>query len=627
MTTMSVAAYGVRTLEAAGIGHAFVVAGGGSAFFGEALRKAGSMKYVCCHHEQAASMAAEAYSRVRNSYGLAIVTSGPGASNAITGVLGAWTDHMPTITISGQVFSGQTIGTRPGKLRTLGVQEVDIVPMVQSITKYAVQVRDPETIRYHLERALYEARSGRPGPVWLDVPANIQNAQIDPEALEGYEPPRSAVLDAVARAEARDLTKAAADVLVLLQAARRPVLHVGQGVRLAGAIQDFLRFAEASGIPVLTARNGNDMIDSAHPLYIGRPGTFAQRGANFAVQTCDLYLAIGTRLSLAQTGYCARDYARNAKVVMVDVDRAELDKDTVPVHLKVQADAGAFLHELMRAMGQMGNVDSAAPSREGHGSGFAPSPRVLPDWSAWLARCKALQAKYPPVTEDQRDRIEGAYVNSYGLVELLSDLCTPDDVIVTDVGFAFQVTSQAWRIKTGQRLLSNCGTAGMGWGLPAAIGACTGAGRRRTICVTGDGGLMMNVQELATIAHHKLPVKIFILNNGGYLTMRQSQAHAFDGYMGSDAGSGISFPDFEKLAAAHGIDFLRATERLSMDGIVRATLHRDDPCICEVMMDPDQPQIPKSINRREADGTIRQTPIEDAWPHLPAEEIAEALKV
>jgi acetolactate synthase-1/2/3 large subunit len=591
---MRLADYVIAFLEDRGISHAFTVCGGGAIFLCDALGKARRMNFVACHHEQAAAMAAEAYARVRTGLGLAVVTSGPGGTNAITGVAGAWLDHVPTITISGQVFQKQTITGHPG-LRTLGVQEINIVDLVRPITKYAVMVTDPMEIRFHLEKALYEARTGRPGPVWIDIPADVQNANIDPDSLWGYFPDAE-------DAHGFDLRAKVAEVVELLRAAKRPLVHVGQGVRLAGAIDLFMQFVEGSGLPFVTARNANDTCDSGHVNYIGRPGTFAQRGANFAVQTCDLYLAIGTRLSLAQTGYNAKDYARNAKVVMVDIDAAELAKDTVRVDLPIQLDAGGFLIEMQR---QLAGV-------------------VLPDWDGWWTQCKAWQERYPVVLPKYRE--QGEYVNSYHFIDVLSDLLGPEDVVVTDMGFAFQNTHQAFKVKAGQRLMTNCGLAAMGWGLPAAVGACIGSGRR-TICITGDGGLMMNVQELATIAHHRLPVKIFILNNGGYLTMRQSQEHAFEGYMGSDEASGISFPRFERIAGAHGIEFKRIAQGKDVEFWSRQALQIEGPVVVEIMMDPNQEQAPKSINRRMPDGTIVQTTLEDSYPFLDPVEIAEQLKV
>jgi acetolactate synthase-1/2/3 large subunit len=369
-----VADYIVRYLEEQGVDHAFTVCGGGSIFLNDALAKAERMKYVACHHEQAAAMAAEAYARARVGLGLAVVTSGPGGLNAITGVAGARTDSIPLLVLSGQVFSEQTVNGHPG-LVSKGVQEIDIVPIVRTITKYAIQVRRPESIRRNLEQAVWEATHGRPGPCWLDVPADVQKANIDPEKLEGFLKPsfvRSVGYGALANQVIQ--------VVALLKEAQRPLLHVGHGVRLSGAIEEFYHLLELAKVPVVTARNGNDLIDSEHPQYIGRPGTFAQRGANFAVQTCDFYLAIGTRLCLAQTGYNARDYARRARVVQVDIDRAELDKDTVPIFLKVQATAQEFLRELIHQL---------------------KSETGLRDWPDWLSRCKAWQAKYPPVTVDQ----------------------------------------------------------------------------------------------------------------------------------------------------------------------------------------------------------------------------------
>jgi acetolactate synthase-1/2/3 large subunit len=591
--------YVVQQLEAAGIEHVFTVCGGGSIFMNDALRRAEKIQYVACHHEQAAAMAAEGYARLRTGLGCAMVTSGPGGTNAITGVAGAWMDSVPTLTISGQVFRSQMMRPDSG-LRSLGVQEINILDLVRPITKYAVCVTDPASIRYHLEAALYFATEGRPGPVWLDIPADVQNAKVDPAALTGFhqEP----------RPEPGPLLELQAGAVIdALLEAKRPLVHIGQGVRLAGAQQALLAFLEFAQIPVVTARNGNDLVDSGHPLYIGRPGTFAQRGANFAVQTCDFYLAIGTRLCLAQTGYNAADYARRAVKIMVDIDRAEIDKDTVPLDMKIHADAGDFLEALNRSLGM----------------------RKAPDWSAWVARCKAWQTRYPPVTEAQRH--QAGSVNSYALVEQLSQQCAPDDVIVTDMGFAFQNTHQVFHVKHGQRLFTNGGLAAMGWGLPAAIGAAFGSrlfGKwcRRVILIAGDGGLMMNLQELATLAHHRLNIKVFVLNNGGYLTMRQSQAHAFEGYMGSDAGSGIGFPDFQQTAAAFGLPALRTAPHANVAEWVRRTLATDGPVLCEVMMDPNQDTVPKSINRRDAAGRIVQTPIEDAWPYLPADELAANLK-
>ena len=596
---MRVADYVIEFFENQGVDHIFTVSGGGSIFLCDALGMAKKMKYVACHHEQAASMATEAYARARQGLGVTLVTSGPGGTNAITGTAGSWLDHVPHITISGQVFLAQTINKHPG-LRTLGVQEINIVDMVRPITKYAVMVEDAKEIRYHLEKAVYLATHGRPGPAWIDMPANIQNAQIDPAALKAFDPKECEVrLDP-------ELEAKVAQVVKLLSSARRPLVHVGQGVRIAGAGKEFFKLVETCGLPFVTARNANDMVPSDHELYAGRPGTFAQRGANFAVQTSDLYLAVGTRLSLAQTGYNAKDYARNAKVVMVDIDQAELDKDTVKLHLKIQTDAKLFLEELNRQLA-----------------------RAKPDsgrWARWRAQCQEWKRKYPVVLPEYQ-KLAGS-VNSYYFVDVLSDVLTPADVVVTDMGFAFQNIHQAFRVKAGQRVFTNCGLASMGWGLPAAVGACFANGKKRTVCVAGEGGFLMTIQEMATVMHHKLPVKLFVLNNGGYLTIKQTQEFGFEGrLMGSNAASGLSFPDFMKIAEAHGFKGVRLASHQDLKQRLEEIMNHEGPVLCEIMMDPDQVQGPKAINRRNADGTMKQTPLEDSHPFLDPGEVEENLGI
>lgn len=403
----------------------------------------------------------------------------------------------------------------------------------------------------------------------------------------------------------------ASEVAKLLRESKRPLLHFGQGIRHAGADQDWISFAHDHGIPFVTARNGNDIVESNHPLYIGRPGTFAQRGANFAVQLCDLYIAIGTRLSLPQTGYDTKDYARNAKIVHVDIDPAELDKQTLRDPLCICRDAKVFLQEL--------NNEWTFYSRLGAGI-------VYPDWSLWVQRCQYLRDKYPVCLPEYKKQKN--YVNSYYFIRILSDLAQPGDIIVTDMGFSFQNTHQAWEIKEGQRLITNCGLAPMGWGLPAAIGACIGTSRR-TLCIVGEGGLMMNIQELATVMHHQLPIKIFVLNNGGYLTIKQTQQFGFGGrLMGVNEDTGLSFPDFCAVATAFNIPYARYANHREMENNLAMDLAwKTKPLLCEIMMSPDQPQAPRALNRRNPDGTMNPTKLEDAFPFLPPEEIAEMMQL
>lgn len=572
----------------------FTVSGGGSIFLCDALAQAKTLKYVCCHHEQACAMAAEAYARVTGKIGVCIVTSGPGGTNAVTGCAGAWTDHVPVLFISGQAFLKHTITAHPG-MRQLGVQEINIVDIVRPITKYAVMVEHAQNIRFCLEQAWFLAKAGRPSPAWLDIPGDIQNAIIDPATLDGFTPPERAapsIADEVSR------------IVERLIFAKRPLIHIGQGVRLSGAIEAFNALIDKWQIPFVTARNANDIAPWDHPLLVGRPGTFAQRGANFAVQTCDLYIAIGTRLALTQTGYNSKDYARNAKIVHVDIDAAELGKDMLRDPITIRADAKQFIEEFDR---QLSNI-------------------IKPEgqWAHWVQRCAVLKARYPVVLPEYS--VQKGTINSYYFVERLSELLTPNEIIVTDMGFAFQNMHQAFKNKAGQRFFTNSGLAPMGWGLPAAIGAFVGS-KRHTICITGDGGIMMNLQELATIAHYRFPIKIFVLNNLGYATIRQTQELGFAGrIMGADAETGISFPNFRFLATAFEIPPLRIRTHEGLDKLPDF-LATPGPALCEIMLHPKQIQAPRAVNRRNDDGTMNPTSLEDAWPYLPREIIEQEMVI
>ena len=596
---MRVADYIVEVLEKNGITQVFTVTGGGAIFLCDAVGRAQKIKYIACHHEQAASMAAESYSRVKNDLAMVLVTSGPGATNAITGVAGCWLDHVPQLVISGQVFSGQMMPPNSG-LRTKGVQEINIVDMVKPITKYAVTIDKPEDIRLHLEKAIHLAKSGRPGPVWLDIPANIQNAQVNPAELIGY------IAPLIKDEPSAELLNQVEEVVSLLSKAKRPLIHIGQGIRISRAERELFELIEKFNIPFVTARNGNDLTSYDHPLYAGHPGTFAQRGANFAVQTSDFYLAIGTRLCLAQTGYNAKDYARNAKVVMVDIDRAELEKDTVPIFLKIQSDAKIFLNCLTLRLQNEALLNNK--------------------WESWVEKCSTWKEKYP-VNLPEYSKQQGS-INSYYFIDLLSKILNVKDTVVTDMGFAFQNTHQCFKIKKGQRVFTNGGLASMGWGLPAAIGACVANECHRTICISGEGGFMMTSHEMATVMHHKLPIKLFILNNGGYLTIKQTQEMGFEGrLMGSNAESGISFPDFLEMGIAHGFNVLRLSSHEDLEENLISFLSQPGPGVCEIMMDQDQIQGPKSINRRNTDGTIKQTPLEDSFPFLDEAEITDNMNI
>jgi len=599
---MKLSDYVIQFLEEYGVEHIFTVCGGGSVFLNDSLGRSEKIQYIACHHEQAASMATEAYARIKNQIGVCMVTSGPGGTNCVTGVAGAWTDNIPCLFISGQVFLNQTINNHPG-LRTLGIQEINIIDIVKPITKYAVQIQDPNNIRYQLEEALYKATHGRCGPVWLDIPANIQNSEIYIENLESfYEYPINE-----SRIHEKKFEQQVNEVVDLIKNSQRPIFHIGQGIRFAGAEKDFFNLIHRFEIPFLTARNANDIIpEDGCKLYIGRPGTFAQRGANFAVQTADAYIAIGTRLSLAQTGYNAKDYARQAIKVQVDINEAELNKDTVPINIKINVDAKEFIKELYNRLLEI--------------------EKDLPHWDNWILQCLKWKNKYPPVTEEQRLQIE--YVNSYHFIDVLSDVCDKDDIIVTDMGFAFQCTHQAWKIKQGQRLITNCGMASMGWGLPAAVGASIAGSNRRVLCIAGDGGLQMTIQEMATIMHHNLNIKLFVFNNQGYTTLKQTYELGFEGrLMGVNKESGLSFPDLYNISKAYNFKHQQITNHFKMKDLINNVLNMNGPVLCDILIDPDQRQMPMAINRRNEDGSFNPTAIEDAWPFLDPKEIEENLSI
>ena len=598
---MRVADYIFKFLSKKKVSHVFTVSGGGAIFLCDAVGSSKTMRYVACHHEQSASMAAEAYARARNKLGVALVTSGPGGTNTVTGVAGAWLDHIPHLTISGQTFLNQTIQTSPG-IRTLGVQEINIVDIVKPITKYAVMIDKAADIKFHLEKAFFLATSGRPGPVWLDIPADVQKAEIDESKLKSFKITNNSLSRNIEKSLINKIKK----TVGLLKEAKRPLIHVGQGVKIANAEEAFLKLINKFNIPFVTARNANDIVESDHKLLVGRPGTFAQRGANFAVQTCDCYLAIGTRLSLSQTGYNSHDYARNAKLIMVDIDEAELNKKTLDVDIKIKLDAKVFIKMLNDELSK------------------ANFQKI--DRTKWTKHCSDLKQRYPVVLPEYKNQKKN--VNSYFFIDVLSDLLTNSDIIVTDMGFAYQNTHQAFRVKKGQTFFTNGGLASMGWGLPAAIGASIGLNKNRTICIAGEGGLMMTIQELATIRYHNLPVKLFIFNNGGYLTIKQTQELGFDGRLvASNEDSGISFPEFKKIASAFGISYSKINNHKNLSKNVNEALKKPGPFICELMLDHDQMQAPKAINRRDENGNLRQTPLEDAYPFLDESEILQNMKI
>ena len=587
---MRVADFVIKFLEDKKISTVFTVSGGGSIFLCDALYKSKRLNYVSCHHEQAVSFATESYSRINNKPGAAIITTGPGGTNCTTGVACCWIDSVPSIFISGQVYLNQTIGNKG--VRQVGVQEFDIIRMVKSCTKYAVMIKDPNSIKYHLEKAYFLTNHQRPGPVWIDIPANIQNAQINPKKLKGFnQNEKKNIL------QKKNLEKKIKKVAQLLTKSKRPLIHLGQGVKISKAENYLRKIINRYKIPFALTWNASDLIESSHKHYVGRPGAFAERGSNFIIQNCDFYLAVGTRLPYMVTGYNSKDFARKAKKIMVDIDVKELNNNNINLNEKICCDAKYFLKKLIKFL-----------------------PKKINFSSDWLPYCKDIRKKYPIVLE--KFRKQKKYVNSYDFVDNLSEILNKNDAVVTDMGLSFVGTHQAFKIKKGQKLFTNSGHAPMGWGLPAAIGASFALKSRKVICLTGEGGLQMNIQEFATVMHHKLPIKTFIYNNGGYLTIKQTQQLGFKSrIMGSTYDTGLSFPNYKKIAESHKIQYVIIKNNLNLKNKLKKILNHNKPVICELIMDDEQEQMPKAINKRLPNGKSVATKFEDMYPFLSFDEI------
>lgn len=600
-----VAQYIADRLADWGVSHVFTLTGGGAMFLNDAFGFHERIKPVYQHHEQACGMAAEGYARIAGRPGVAVVTTGPGGINAMNGVFGAWTDSIPMLVLSGQVKRETCLAATPVPgLRQLGDQEAEIVRMVAPITKHAAVLTDPQQVAVELERAWHLAQTGRPGPVWLDIPIDVQSAMIEPASLAHFTPPASAADEQAAQQAA--LAAACADVAARIAAARRPVLLGGTGVRLSpGGIAAFRALAEAASIPVVTAWT-HDLIASDHPLFCGRPGTIGTRPGNFTVQNADLLIVVGSRLNIRQTSYNYASFADRAHVVQVDIDPAELTKPTWRPTQGVVADAAQFCAGVAAALARQPVPDA---QRARHG--------------AWLAWCRERLERYPSVLPHQRDTARP--INAYHCIETLFETLDADDIVVTGNATACIVPFQAARLKDGQRLFSNSGSASMGYDLPAAIGAWHGAvaargAQRRVVCLAGDGSLMLNIQELQTVATNCLPVKIVVLDNAGYLSIRSSQGNFFKRLAGESAASGIGFPDFVAVARAFGVPAVRI-EGHPFDAALRAALDADGPMLIHVVLDPAQGFEPRMSSRQLPDGTIVSPRLEDMHPFLSREEL------
>jgi acetolactate synthase I/II/III large subunit len=585
---MRVADYIFEHLADYGIKHVFLITGGGAMHLNDALKKEKRIKYITTHHEQAASIAAEGYARTKNDLAVVSVTSGPGGTNCLTGVIGQWLDSVPVLYISGQVKFETTIASVPSsKLRQLGDQEIDIVEIVKPVVKYAKMIIDPKSIKMEIEKAINIATSGRPGPVWLDIPLDVQASIIDKEDLiptENKDLPINLNDDDV-RQTIEEIKKA-----------KRPVIIAGHGIKIADGKTHLLEFVSKINIPVLSTFNGFDIMSSNSPNFIGRIGTLGSRGGNFALQNSDLIICLGTRNNIRQISYEWSTFGRNAKIIIIDIDEAELNKKTVQGDILIHADAKDFLKRIIELMPKNYQVDKS-----------------------WLAWCQHRKNKYPVVLDEYKADNEDQ-VNPYHFLEELTCSMDEDGVAVAGDGTACVVLFQAGVVKKNSKIFWNSGCAAMGYALPSAIGAAFASGKQ-TICIDGDGSLMLNLQELQTIKYHNLPIKIFVLNNSGYRSIEQTQAAYFNSdFIGCNEASGVSFPDFSELARLFGFKFYNLHSTKNLQPCIENILTDKGPVICEVTIGNEYIFAPKLSSEKKEDGTMISKPLEDLYPFLDRDE-------
>ncbi|MFC0118870.1 thiamine pyrophosphate-binding protein [Pseudoalteromonas xiamenensis] len=585
---MKLSDYVAKKVVELGIQQVFMITGGGAMHLNQSFGRRAELNVFFNHHEQASTIAAEAYARLTGNPALVNVTTGPGGTNTITGIHGAWTDSIPMVVISGQVKTATIASLNHPELRQLGDQEIDICSVVRTITKYAVLITDPNSIRYHIEKAFFLATTGRPGPVWLDIPIDVQSCEVDEANLVGF--------SSVESADPTLSSLQCSQIISALADAKRPLVLLGTGVRTSKQANNVKDLVELWNIPVVTAWNAHDLIRSNHPLFVGKPGTVGDRSGNFAVQNADLVIVLGCRLNIRQISYNWQSFAKKAKLLMVDIDEQELCKPTLNVKIPICADLSVLVPELLKFQFNLNNLSS--------------------DWLGW---CKENQSRFPVVLESYKATVE---VNPYYFIERLFTALDHNQVVVAANGSACVIGFQAAEIKDGTRFWTNSGSASMGYDLPAAIGACLGNDKSRTICLAGDGSIMMNLQELETIRGNNLPIKVFIINNNGYSSIYQTHNNFFNGHeVGASPKSGVSLPNFEALSTGFGIKYLKIQFTSELDSVIDRTLNSEGPVICEVMVDCKQGFAPKLASKQLEDGTMMSPELDDMAPFLDREEL------
>ncbi len=582
--------YVVDFLVKKNINTCFSVTGGGAMHLNHSFALNPKTKIVYNHHEQACTVAAESYFRLNNQIAIANVTSGPGGTNAITGVYGAYVDSIPMIVISGQVKLETTVYRSKQKLRQLGDQEINIIPLVSSITKYSTMITNPLRIKFALEKALHEASNGRPGPVWIDIPLDIQSKIIDTSLLKSYTP-KSAV-------ENTNIESKILRIYREINKSQRPVILAGNGIRLSDSFKEFNKLVSKLRIPVTTAFNGHDVISETSKLYIGRPGTVGDRAGNFTVQNSDLLIVLGSRLNIRQISYNYKSFARFSKIIYVDIDKTELCKETVQPFMKVECDLKFFINKMLSSI-----------------------TLLKKDFDSWIKWCRVRKNKYPVVLDEYS---KSTKINPYYFVKVFSKLLKRNSIVVTGNGTAVVTAFQAFEIKNNLRLWSNSGCAAMGYDLPAAIGASVANSNKEVFCITGDGSIMMNIQELQTIAGYNLPIKVILLNNLGYSSIFQTQKNFFKGMeFGAGPNSGVSFPSFKDLCKGFKIKYQKCSNTKQLSNSLKKLIRSESSYFLELIIDQNQVFAPKLGAKQHPDGSITSPPLEDMSPFLSDDELSQ----
>ncbi|MEC8085469.1 MAG: thiamine pyrophosphate-binding protein [Pseudomonadota bacterium] len=602
MNKITVADYFQKLLNIYKIDQSFIVTGGAAMHLNDSFRKNKKISNTFCHHEQACSMAADAYYRVCNKPAVVCVTAGPGGVNAMNGVYGAFVDSIPMIVVSGQVRSDNiSIESVPG-LRQFGDQEADIVGMTKPITKFSVRLKKNDDFPSIFHHALSLATDGRPGPVWIDIPLDIQGMLINEPDEKDLQ-----VMKITHDYDEPDYIRGKINVLLEeLSKSQRPVLVVGNGVRFSNKYREFTQIIDKLSIPVLPVQNSADLVPNDHPSFCGRPGADGDRAGNFVQQNADLVIIMGARMHVRQVGFNWKTYAREAKRIMIDVDEKEMIKPNLRIDIKIHANLTTFIPQLKK------RLDNYTPEQ------------AHVEYLSW----SQLRLKKYPVLQDYHYKNQKNTINPYLIMHTLFSNFRDDEIIATGDGTAYIVSIKTAIINKNSRLFHNKGCASMGYDLPAAIGAWLACKKDRVICITGDGSIMQNIQELQTIVHNKMPIKIFVINNDGYHSIRQSQSNYFDGKeIGCGPSSGISFPDFQKISSSFGIESYNVTTIDELKENMSHVLSTSNPTFTEIAVDKNQLFEPRLSSKRLPDGQIVSLPLEDMAPILPREEFEKNMIV